>query len=502
VKSPAKEPGLGGAVWEITGPIPGDLQQAIVAHLRDNCSFRFEQPYRLTGEPAPHYGAALLCQLVLLPGCLLTNRRKKRTIDTPASFYFLFKRVNEDETLIPLTGGEGDILLANRWMGLSLQDDEQRLHYARFYCAFAQMKRPPQFHSIPRRLHELNFKTPVTEKQIWGVYGAMWRFLVDAKTLEIRPHFERRGVYWLRRHRAHLPMQVGNQLIDVDLKIWERDGHVSFRTTSLIYADDALSDEPQARTGGIGRPRYIRRGEWLYALYQNFKTRINQGLYLAAFALFLASSAIGLALPLEILGIPFGRVLPELMASITGLGDWTTWLNAACLYCIASFVLTTLLILDVETLRDSLLTWFPRLERTRLAETLHAIIVRRHRLENGYRRGLMRRAWAAASWLVVWTIYLVCVFTSLQSSYRPRLADDARTLADVMQVFAEQAALYIPVVFYYVGRKSLDPTRVALVSLWILIAFQLIMGLLVIRRIHRFWASTAASRLATDTAIR
>jgi TRAP-type C4-dicarboxylate transport system permease small subunit len=73
-------------------------------------------------------------------------------------------------------------------------------------------------------------------------------------------------------------------------------------------------------------------------------------------------------------------------------------------------------------------------------------------------------------------------------------------MGDVMQVFAEQAALYIPVVFYYVGRKSLDPQKVALVSFWVLLAFQLIMGLLVIRRIHRFWASTTAARLNAQIA--
>jgi hypothetical protein len=68
-----------------------------------------------------------------------------------------------------------------------------------------------------------------------------------------------------------------------------------------------------------------------------------------------------------------------------------------------------------------------------------------------------------------------------------------------MQLFAEQAMLYIPVLFYYVGRKSLDPSKLALVSFWVLIAFQPIMGLLVIRRIHRFWASTATARGVEST---
>ena len=169
---------------------------------------------------------------------------------------------------------------------------------------------------------------------------------------------------------------------------------------------------------------------------------------------------------------------------MTGIGDWTTWLKIASLYCIAYFVFTTLLILDVETLRNALLTWSQRFRNSRLNEFLYGIIVKRHLVENGYQRSFMRRARCAISWLIVWTAYLVCVFTSLQTAFRPRLAADPKALSDVVQVFAEQAMLYVPVVFYYVGRKSLDPAKVALVSFWILVAFQLIMGLLVIRRIH------------------
>jgi hypothetical protein len=103
----------------------------------------------------------------------------------------------------------------------------------------------------------------------------------------------------------------------------------------------------------------------------------------------------------------------------------------------------------------------------------------------------------AVTTLCFWTVYLVLVFTSLQISFRPQLAADVGALFDVIQVFAEQALLYIPVVFYYIGRKSLDPAKLVHVAGEIMIAFQLIMGLLVIRRVHRFWASTAASRLSS-----
>ncbi len=483
-------------MWEVTEPISDELQHAIVAHLKYNCRFAFEGPHQLTGASAPFYGAALLCQLVLEPGCSFKNaRRPREELNAAATFRFLFRTVDEDEVLIPLTGGEGDILLAKRWLGLSLRNDVERLEYARFYCAFSRTGTPPGFHNVPRNVSELRYAQLVTEKQIWGVYGAMWRFLVDPKTLGVRVHFEPRGSFWRARHRAHLPMQFGKDLYDVDLKIWDRDGHVSYRKAGLIYRDEALAEEPSETTAGIGRPRYVSRGEWLFTLYQNVRTAMNQAAYLAVFAIFLLASAVALALPLDLWGFPLVRWVLDLVSGVTGIGDWTAWLGFASLYCIAYFVLTTLLVLDVETLRDSLLTWSPRFRTSRLNELLYAMVIRGRIVENGYRRGLVRRIRTAVTWLLVWTGYLVCVFTSLQTSLRPQLAADPKALSDVMQVFGEQALLYIPVVFYYVGRKSLDPDKVALVSFWVLIALQLIMGLLVIRRIHRYWASTAAARL-------
>jgi hypothetical protein len=65
-----------------------------------------------------------------------------------------------------------------------------------------------------------------------------------------------------------------------------------------------------------------------------------------------------------------------------------------------------------------------------------------------------------------------------------------------MRVLAEQALLYIPLVFYYVGRKWVDAEKHALIAPGIMVTFQFMMGLLVIRRVHRFWAGTASSRLS------
>ncbi len=480
-------------MWDVTQSLPDTLKAEIVTHLKTHCRFSFQSPYRLTGEPAPFPGNVLLCQLVLEPGSSLISAGRKKDIRTPEVFYFLFRPV--DEALIPLAGGVGDILLAKRWLGLDLADDAMRMRYARLYCGFAKTERPPQFHNAPEKLSDLRFKHPVTEQRIWGIYGAMWRYLVDATTLEIRAHFESRGAFWRERYRAHLPMQSGCDLYDVDLKIWKHDGHVTYRKTGLIYRDDALSEEPPLRQGRIPCPSYVRRGEWLLTIYRNIKTAINQALYLLAFVLLCVASVVALAFPLEIWGITFARTTLEAAATTVGWGTWTAWLGAACLYCILYFVLTTLLVLDVDTLRNAMLTWSPRFKGSRLDGLLYAIVIKRNQAQSGYGRGLFRKLRAALWWLVFWTSYHVLVFTSLQASLRPRLLADARALLDVMLLFAEQAMLYIPVVFYYVGRKSLDPTKLELLHWWVLVAFQLIMGLLVIRRIHRFWASNRDSQM-------
>jgi len=278
-------------VWEVTGPISEELQEAIRSHLKYNCQFTFEGPFRLTGEPAPFYGAALLCQLALLPSSSYKNARKTKVLDTEATFYFLFRTVDADEVLIPLTGGEGDVLLAKRWLGLDLHDDAQRLKYARFYYAFALTERPPQFRNVPCNISDLRFDKPVTEQRIWGIYGATWRF-VDPEGLDVRVHFERRGAFWFVCHRTHLPMQFGNKLFDVDLRIWRNDGHVSCRKTSLIYQDAALAEEPRLRPGKIRLPSYITWNEQWLTLYRNCATFVNQAVYLAAFAGLLIASAI------------------------------------------------------------------------------------------------------------------------------------------------------------------------------------------------------------------
>jgi hypothetical protein len=479
-------------VWEVKGEIPEAVRGAILAHLEKHCDFAFSDgDCSLTGEQLAFYADTFLCQLDLPAGCTLKIRRKRQELPIPVRFYFLYKPAIDGDVLVPLSGREGDCVLAKRWLGLILDDDAKRLSYARFYLAFARTKRPPQFANIPRSVHDLRFARGITEPRIWGVYGSLWRFGVNDKELAVRARFERRGSFWFSRWRAHLPMQGENELHDIDLHIWELDGHVTFHPSAVIYRDPALLAEPQGLPGRISRPRYIRWHETLLALYRNFQAGINQAFYLTATTLFVLATAVCVFFPLEIYGWSFVREWLDATSAAIGLGSWTAWLRIACFTWIGYFALTTLVILDAATVRNSLLALSERFKGSRLDSFLFWLVRRERRIEN--RRGLLRRLGVAARRLVAWTIYLVCVFTSLQVSYRPQIVEDAKALGDVWQVFAEQALLYVPVVFYYVGRESLDPAKLALVTPWILILLQLSMGLLVIRRIHRFWASTAAA---------
>ncbi len=481
----------GNSVWHVEGLVPDHLQRAIASHLKANCQFEFEGECKLRGDEIAFYEDTLLCELVCAPGTRIRSGRRRQQIEVTRSFYFLFKAVAGDEVLIPLTGDRGDILLANRWLNRRLEDDEQRLDYARFFYAFARTEIPPSFHNVPRQMSEMRFANPVAETRVWAIYGAMWRFLDPKRPLYVRARFERRGVPWRSRHRAHLPLQIGSEIFDVDLKIWAADGQITYRKAELVYRDEALAAEPQERPGIIRMPRYVWWGERILTFYRNMKAHINQAFYLATTSLFIIASAFAFVFTASI----WGQRLLDLVAQTTGLGDWATWLKVACFYCIAYFVLTTLLILDAEKVRNGLLMWNRRFGGSWLDQVLHGWILKRRRSDSGYRRDLSRRIVMAVTLLAFWTGYLVIVFTSMQIAFRPHLASDVRAMLDVMEVLGEQAPLYIPIVFYYIGRKSVDVQKHALIASGIMVTFQLMMGLLVIRRVHRFWAGTASQRL-------
>jgi hypothetical protein len=141
------------------------------------------------------------------------------------------------------------------------------------------------------------------------------------------------------------------------------------------------------------------------------------------------------------------------------------------------------------------LTLRPNWQDGWLDEWLHEQSRKQNRSQRARKLAFWKRVARAVVFLVFWSAYLVLVFTSLQASLRPQIVATASGIADVMTVFAQQAMLCVPVVVYYVGRNSFDPEKLQLVSHLVMILFRLAIGLLVVRRIHRFWASTSRAKL-------
>jgi hypothetical protein len=188
---------------------------------------------------------------------LLKNKRRRERIEKATTFYFLFRPVAGDRVLIPLTGGRGNIHVANRWLGLQLDNNEQRVDYVRFYYAYARTGKPPVFLNLPLTLSDLRFEETAAEQRRLIASGALWRFL-DAQTRStLQIIFDPRGAFWRKRDHAHAPVQIGRELFDADLNIWHRDGHITHTLAELIYRDDALAVEPTHDVGHVALPRYI-----------------------------------------------------------------------------------------------------------------------------------------------------------------------------------------------------------------------------------------------------
>jgi hypothetical protein len=166
-------------------------------------------------------------------------------------------------------------------------------------------------------------------------------------------------------------------------------------------------------------------------------------------------------------------------------------LGIACTYCILHFAATTFLTLDLERIRSSILTLKPSWSGGKLDEWLYKKARRQQMRDRAARSGILRRVGLAVTFLVTWLTYLVLIFTSLQLALRPQLLNEPGAIFQIITIFSQQALQYIPMVFYFLGRSSLDPSKRHFVDLAVLLFFQSAVGLLVIRRIHRFWSSTS-----------
>lgn len=479
-------------MWDITGnPVVEDHDE-ILAHLAQHKILSVFGGHRLTVEAVSFFPDTLLCCLQIEPGArIVVGSKKTENLHHRTAFYFLFRTTPGKQQLIPIADGAGNLVLANRHLELQLNNNQQRLEYARFYFAFARSGRPPAFRHLPISPSGLRFQPDAPAGRMLLAQGALWRFMDEDTRSRLIVAFHRRGLFPGRaRHHAHVPVQYGKEIYDVDINIWQSDGHITDTKFELVYADDKLAEEPKIRVGHLALPAYIANRERWLTRYRNLRAALTQLAYIAMTLVFGAASAIALAFLLEGFGITLVR---STLSSIVGKGWWLV-LCIACIYCIVHFASTTFLVLDIDRIRSSILTLRPGWSGGKLDEWLHDKARRQQMRDRAARAGIFRRIGLAVTFLTTWLTYLVLVFTSLQLSLRPQLLTEAGAILEIMTIFAQQALQYIPVVFYYVGRSSMDLAKRHFVDLPIMLVFQLSVGLLVIRRIHRFWSSTSRAR--------
>jgi hypothetical protein len=256
---------------------------------------------------------------------------------------------------------------------------------------------------------------------------------------------------------------------------------------------------PLPRLGKIPLPGYVRRSEKIRLYYNKARATLGQAGYAMTTLLFVLASIGSVLFLLEAVHLPIVRLVLEQLSSLLGLSNWRVLLTVLVAYCICYFVLTTTLTLDIDTIRGTLHRWVPKIEGTRLDNILYEVSRRQHRSERGYKPPLWKRLLWSLFLLVFWSLYLIVIFTTLDASLQKHLEPNTERMMDVALVLLEQALLYIPMVVYYAGWSFLNPQKLQLLDTVVLTAFRLIIGLLVIRRIHRFWAATASPKLRIKT---
>lgn len=479
------------------------LEEPIRLHLRDNCTFTFEGAHCLSVEEIALYPDTYLCSLILKAGTVLkSGKGRQDTLTRDTEFRFLFKPTVGDFQLLPLSNDRSNILLANRLFDLKIRDNRERLAYAHFYYGICRVEKRGEALNIPDSLDSVTLAPTATTEQRANVFGALWRYL-DPRAREIlEVEFEERGAFQWTRHRAYVPAQLGDTLFDIELKIWQRSGHITYSKSMPIYASPALVGTPLPSLGKIPLPRYIRRGEKARYYYNKAMATLGQAAYAASTLLFVLASLVCVGFLLEFLDVPLVRLVLEQVGDLLGIGGWKAPLLLLTGYCIAYFVLTTTMVLDIDTVRGTLNRWVPKIAGTSLDNFLYDMSRKQHKSERAYKPPLWKRLLWSGFLLVFWSLYLVAIFTTLDACLQMHGEPNSDRMFDVALVLLEQALLYIPMVVYYAGRSFLDPEKLLILN-WVLLGgFRLIIGLLVVRRIHRFWAVTASPKLIIKTARR
>ena len=428
-------------------------------------------------------------------------------------------RNRKPKRIIPIANVSGAVDRVNRHLKLNVRK-ENLIDYLSFYYAFtpkeatseAGERVTAQF-AVPISADDVVIEPSQIDKRRASqstvlcderclAMGAVWHFLDPTTHAQFVPRrFKRRKLPYFFRITARLPVQLENALFAVDVKVTELSGTPTLSNIELLY-QGALRPPLTSSSIGLALPDWIARKE-LWRRIAKFAGEFARmivrraGLTLSwSVTLFFAYLwGLSALFPiLEILDVNFLRRHLEWLSGTLGLQAWPATLAQLTGVALIAFLLHVYYL----TSADKMFNWLFWVCPKRWEKTLERLLtprLERHDRELIAQDTFRKRALLALRLLVFWTAYAVLAFASLQIAANIAANNQDAAAGEIVGTLVKQAAINVPLIAYFMLRLPqffgpLDPVGQHLVSAWILICFQIVMALVIIKGIYRVWVFT------------
>jgi hypothetical protein len=410
-------------------------------------------------------------------------------------------------------GGDAELIhRANRHLKLRVKESNAA-DYAQFYSEFGAFRSDLANRDIrivlPRRLEDIkvNSSSPDAKAVKQQMAGALWHLGTTKDRSRLVGHFHPVNALFGVRLQGWCGGVQGQRLTENKLRINRLTGEVKIaKQPTLHYEHEALlgvdrpvaSELPSSYTESA-----LNAMSWLGAGVIGLMLSLLPLVYALAWGITLAAAVFGVL-------SSFGA--PGLLDRVIALPVWTTTLQHIIMYASATviflFAAKHVLWIDTSSMA-SLLRHREYLQFGWLITVLEAA-AKRHAESVQSIDGWIWRIWGCAKKLVLWTFLTVAAFVALQIGLEAqpfgRFESEVKHRAPVAEaraepsnghaglaiarVLTEETVNHLPMILYWRGLKP-HPAGYQDLSGILGLLFNIVLGLVVIRGVHKFWDTTA-----------
>jgi len=490
------------------GAFPPDLEPLVRRLIARDCKLpEAEQATsRLRGREVTFYKNVWLGQIELADG---------------DRYYFLTRPRGKKGRLIPISNAIGAVDRANRQYALNLTRDNVA-DYLNFYFAFTPKEDPMLSRmpggggtaqlAVPRSIDDLaiedleHLTTAVSGQAACSdtclVRGAIWHFLDEESHQRVVPLRYRRRRTKPFKVSGRIPIQFRHAVFAVDFRVPEDTGVPILSNEELLFQSHAVREPTFPGSACLSIPKRITRFElwqhlrdwssWLSSKIGRGVSGVAWGIFAIAMVYFWSCAAL----------LSVGEWLDwqgpqdqfEWWTAHLGQPDWTR--VAYWWTCVA--IVTFLWGIVLTTHRDKVFNWIFRLCPRKIqpwivggldhfATKWDNVMVAQHTFGK-------RASWSVMH-LLIWGSYLVAAFTSLQILSDIAESQSPRPPQLIAESLLLQAGLNLPfvtVALIQVFKVAdwLNPVAEGILDYWLLGAFQVVIGFVVFKGLHRVWSYT------------